>query len=116
MKYIIFDSLCPLCTAFIKYLSKKDVLNKFTFLEQNQKDLNKLTSVKIPTNTCSLDSIIFVKDEQSFILSNALIQIFLELPFPDKLFAYILYCIPKPIRDFSYKRIAKNRQILSKYF
>lgn len=104
---IIFDGVCNLCEYSVKFIVKNDRHARFKFVSaQSEKG-------KVLQRTCGVDTlqdgtVILLKDDQVYIKSDAALQIAKEL---DGLwrFLYIFRFIPKPVREFFYSIISKNR-------
>jgi predicted DCC family thiol-disulfide oxidoreductase YuxK len=105
-KIILFDGVCQFCNGSVNFIIKQDVKQKFLFAPlqsefgsqflQNHPELN------------NVDSLILLENEHYFIYSTAALKIVKQLNWKFK-FLYVLIIIPKPIRDFVYKLVAKNR-------
>ena len=104
---IIFDGICNLCCGWIHFLIHKDKNMKFRFAtiqsETGQKVLN-----EVPENEKMMESIIYVKGNQYFRESSAILEILTDIGGFWKIFA-VLKLIPKAIRDKIYQIIAKRR-------
>lgn len=104
---IFFDGNCMLCNNFIAYLVKKKRPALF-FCDIHSQTANNLLSefrlYKTPKNT-----IYFLKDNQLFTKSTAVIKIMSQLnPFL-KVVGNIFLIVPQFIRDTAYSFIANNR-------
>jgi predicted DCC family thiol-disulfide oxidoreductase YuxK len=105
-KIILFDGVCQFCNGSVNFIIKQDVKQKFLFAPlqsefgtqflQNHPELN------------NVDSLVLLENEHYFIYSTAALKIVKQLNWKFK-FLYVLIIIPKPIRDFVYKLVAKNR-------
>ena len=104
---IIFDGICHLCCGWIRYLIRKDKTMKFRFAtiqsETGQKVLN-----EVPENEKMMESIIYVKGNQYFRESSAILEILTDIGGFWKI-VVVLKLIPKAIRDKIYQFIAKRR-------
>lgn len=103
---ILFDGVCNLCNGTVDFLLKHDRKKQFRFASI-QSEAAQLLSCKyqIPVE---IDSVILIKSNQVYFESDAVIEIAGMLSFPWKM-AVIFRIIPKGIRDFIYRWIAKNR-------
>lgn len=106
-RIIIFDGLCNLCEYSVQFIIKNDHRAKFNFVA-GQSERGKELQLLHGFDTIRDGTVILVKDEQIFIKSDAALEIAREL---DGLwrFLYIFRFVPKPIRDFLYTVISKNR-------
>lgn len=105
---ILFDGVCNLCNGFVVFVIKRDKNNLFHFASL-QSDTGKkfINEYQIQS---PLGSVLLVDPEKKIIKnqSTAVLSVFKKLSglYP-VLFVFII--IPKFIRDFFYKWIAKNR-------
>lgn len=104
-KLIIFDGECVLCSNTVHWLLKRDKKGKFSFTERNSKkafELAQDNSIEFP------DSIVYLSDGKIHTQSDAVIKIMTDLEGIYKL-AQLMFLFPKPLRNFIYKIISKNR-------
>jgi len=104
---IIFDGVCNFCNAAVNFIIKRDCEKKFLFSSmQNEKSKELLAQFSIDNS--DLDTLIIIKNDTLFIKSDAVLEIVKEL---SGLWFILSYCkiIPKPIRDFIYSLISRNR-------
>lgn len=105
---ILFDGVCNLCNDSIIKIIRFDRKNKFVFASL-QSNIGKkiLTELQIDTN--KVDSIILYSPKEAYYTkSSAILHIATEFGSSWKLLK-LFFIIPKPIRDFFYDIIAKNR-------
>jgi predicted DCC family thiol-disulfide oxidoreductase YuxK len=107
MNIVLFDGICNLCNASVRFISKHDKNGKIQFASLQSEIAKQLLS-KLTIDTNKTDSIIFVSDEKIFFKSDAAIEIAKLLNGFPKHLKYFQF-IPRPIRDFVYDMIAKNR-------
>ncbi len=103
---ILFDGFCNLCNSSVQKIISLDVKNRFVFTSLNSKTATKILH-QHHFNT-SIDSILLYKNNQIHYKSSAILRIVSEFGLLWKLL-FIFWIIPKPIRDFCYDIIAKNR-------
>jgi len=107
MNIVLFDGICNLCNASVRFISKHDKKSKIQFASLQSETAKQLLLNKA-IDTQKIDSIIFITDEKIFFKSNAAIEIAKMLDgFPNYL-KYFQF-IPRAIRDIVYDLIAKNR-------
>jgi predicted DCC family thiol-disulfide oxidoreductase YuxK len=107
MNIVLFDGICNLCNASVRFISRHDKYGKIQFASLQSEMAKQLLS-KMAIDTNKIDSIIFISKEKIFFKSNAAIEIAKLLHgFPH----YLKYfqIIPRPVRDIVYDLIAKNR-------
>jgi predicted DCC family thiol-disulfide oxidoreductase YuxK len=110
MPIILFDGFCNFCNRTVNIIIKYDKDAKFQFAaSQSTAGINILQ--KFNLNQISSASDILIKNEKVYTKTDAIIQIAIHLKSWPKLFRLLKF-IPKPIRDFAYDLIAKNRYIL----
>jgi predicted DCC family thiol-disulfide oxidoreductase YuxK len=104
---ILFDGDCNLCNALVKFVLKRDPEQKFLFatIQSNTGQVN-LKSIGFPLNYCN--SFVYIKSNRYFIKSEAALALLKDIGGPWKL-GYVFVIIPKPIRDWAYDVIARNR-------
>ncbi|GAA0301425.1 putative DCC family thiol-disulfide oxidoreductase YuxK [Gracilibacillus halotolerans] len=105
-KIILFDGVCNFCNQSVQFIIKRDPKQQFQFASL-QSDIGEklIKEYKIPEQ---LDSLIIIENKKYFTMSTAALKIARHLQGPIR-FLYVLIVIPKPIRDFVYKIVAKNR-------
>jgi predicted DCC family thiol-disulfide oxidoreductase YuxK len=104
---ILFDGVCNLCNGFVNFLILRDKKNKFQF--------GSLQSVKVQAilneyqySSNDISTVIVIENNKLYSHSTAVLKIVRKLggAWP-LLYGFII--IPKTIRDFFYKLVAKNR-------
>lgn len=105
LRIFFYDSQCGLCQRSVRLFLFCDRAKRVAFAPlygQMYKEL-------VPENLLKHDSIIFYQEGQNYIKSDAIIKGISGLGGYYKLF-YLLYIIPKKIRDDLYDRIAVRRK------
>ncbi len=104
---ILFDGVCNLCNGFVNFLIVRDKKNKFQFGSlQSAKVQSILTEYQHSSNDIS--TVILIENNTLHSHSTAVLKIVRRLGGAWPLL-YVFIIIPKPIRDFLYKLVAKNR-------
>ena len=104
---LLFDGVCNLCNSSIQYILKKDTKNQFKFASL-QSDAAKQILLQFDKDNSDLDSIILIYNNRVFSKSTAALKVaeilggFLSL-------TLIFWIVPKPLRDWAYDHVAKNR-------
>ena len=111
MNIILFDGECHFCDASVQLIIKRDQ-NKYFKFAPIQSDIGQklLNEFHIPK---SMDSLIFIEGNKSYIKSTAALKISRRLDGPLKLF-YPFLLVPVFLRDALYDIVAKNRYKLVK--
>ncbi len=108
---ILFDGVCNLCNASVQFVIERDPTAIFRFAAL-QSDFGQSILAKNPVYTegsdSVSDSIILVENDIVYDRSTAALRIARRLSGGIKLLSVFLI-VPKPIRDFFYKIIARNR-------
>ncbi|MCL4165624.1 UNVERIFIED_CONTAM: hypothetical protein GTU68_037708 [Idotea baltica] len=106
---IIFDGVCSLCNAWVDFVLRKEKEDIFSFAA-NQSDEGQAILEKFNKtfDNEEVDTVFLLENGQLYERSTAALRIVKKLSFPWNL-AYGFVVIPRPIRDFFYKIIAKNR-------
>ena len=104
---ILFDGVCNVCNGFVNFLIPRDSKNKFQFGSlQSLKVKELLKQYHYDANDIS--TVILIENNKLYPQSTAVLKIFRQMngawPW---LYAFII--VPKPIRDFVYQLIARNR-------
>lgn len=107
MNIVLFDGICNLCNASVRFITKYDKNRKIQFASLQGETAKELL-LKVNIDSQEINSIIFISNEKIFIKSDAAIEIAKLLHGFPRLLKYFQF-IPRPIRDFVYDLIAKNR-------
>jgi predicted DCC family thiol-disulfide oxidoreductase YuxK len=104
---IVFDGICNFCNSSVNFIIARDDKNTFKFAPmQSQTGLEMLRKYNISSD--NIDTFLLVKNSKALTKSDAALAIAKELRKPWNYLA-ILSFIPKPIRDYVYSLIARNR-------
>lgn len=107
MNIVLFDGICNLCNASVRFITRHDKNNTIQFASL-QSETSKELLLKMNIDSQKIDSIIFISNEKMFIKSDAAIEIAKLMDGFPRLLKYFQF-IPRPIRDYVYDMIAKNR-------
>ncbi|TGK00458.1 DUF393 domain-containing protein [Leptospira selangorensis] len=106
---VLFDGVCNLCNGAVNVLLDLDKHKRLKFASlQSEYAKNLIQSKSLEEKIRGIDSILFWDGKEIHIKSNAIIEIC------DKLGGFwkilkLSYIVPRPIRNFLYDLIAKNR-------
>jgi len=107
MPIILFDGVCNFCNRTINIIFKYDKQSYFQFAaSQSTAGINILQQFKLDQKAST--SVILIDNEKAYTKTDAVIQIAAHLKGWPRLFMGLKY-VPKPIRDFGYDLVAKNR-------
>lgn len=104
-KIIFFDGVCPVCNGFVDYVLKKDFKNHFQFCSLQ----SEFAKSNLPLMYQDLDTVILMENNDVFIRSTAVLRILFQLGGHWNALAVFASAVPRPIRDFIYNLMAKNR-------
>ena len=105
---LLFDSDCILCNKSVQYIIKHDSKKIFQFASlQSKFGQDFLQANNLPLNVYS--TVIYLQKNKIYRKSSAAIRAFAALNILSNFFL-ILLIFPRPIRDFVYNLIAKNRK------
>ena len=107
MTIILFDGVCNFCNRTINIILKHDKDAHFQFAP-SQSTAGKDILQQFGLDQKASASVILIDNEKVYTKTDAVIQIATHLKGWPRLFRFIKF-IPKPIRDFGYDLIAKNR-------
>ena len=104
---IIFDGVCNLCEFSVRFIVKNDRQARFRFVSA-QSEKGKALQRRCGVDTLADGTVILLENDRVHIRSDAALQIAKNLDGVWR-FLYILRFIPKPVREFFYSIISKNR-------
>lgn len=107
---IVFDGVCVLCSGFVRMVVKLDRKNRFRFATA-QSPLGEALFKKYGLRTDSYETNLVLIDSAAFMRLESLVAVMAELGWPWRA-AKVLLLLPRPLRDWLYNRIAKNRYAL----
>lgn len=106
MPVILFDGVCNLCSALVRFVVARDPHARFQFASLTSdaaaRVLDGVTRDALP------DSVVLIEDGQVFTRSDAALRIARRLTFPWRL-AYAAIVLPRGFRDVLYDAVAARR-------
>ncbi|QDT33084.1 thiol-disulfide oxidoreductase DCC family protein [Thalassoglobus polymorphus] len=102
---VFFDGVCGLCNGTVNFLLNHDKNRALKFAPLQGETAQRL----LPQDQRDLNSIVFLEGKNTWRCSSAITRIFWKLPVPWSILGSLLWVIPKPIRDFGYRIVAKSR-------
>ena len=106
---ILFDGVCNLCNRFVHFVIARDPSGRFHF-GALQSDAAHRMLREAHTPATVPDSIVLVDEGRVFTRSTAALRVARGLRFPWPL-AYGLIAVPRPLRDWVYDIVARNRYV-----
>ena len=104
---ILFDGVCNLCNAWVRFVIRRDPTGVFRFAAQQSAVGQALIEGHV-RGAPQLFSIVLVADGRVYTESDAILQIFARLSWPWSWIA-LLRTIPHPARDACYRFIVRHR-------
>lgn len=106
-RVVLFDAVCVLCHGWARFLMRHDRAQRFRLASvQSPEGQAILAWCGLPLDT--LDTLVLVDGNRVYLRSAAVIRVLARLPLPWRLGA-VAWLLPRPLRDFGYDRIARNR-------
>ena len=101
---VLYDGPCTLCNKSVQWIYKRDHRGQFRFaaLQGNW------AKSHVPEHLRKIDSVLFFDGVKWHTKSTALLEIIRRLSLPWSLL-YILWLVPKFLRDFMYENCAARR-------
>ena len=104
---ILFDGVCNLCNAWVRFVIRRDPTGVFRFAAQ-QSPVGRAMIEDRMKGAAQLSSVILIEDNAIFTESDAILQILARLGPPWSWIA-LLQIIPRPARDACYRFIVRHR-------
>jgi predicted DCC family thiol-disulfide oxidoreductase YuxK len=104
---IVFDGLCNLCTGSVQFILRHEREPHFKFASLQSAGGTALLKANGIARG-DVDSFVLIEDGHSYMRSDAAIRVARSLAAPWSL-AGTLSIVPRPIRDWAYRIIARNR-------
>lgn len=109
-KVIFFDGVCNLCNGFIDFVIKRDSQKIIYYCSlQSEKAKQMLEDKHVIVKKDDYGTIYFLDNTILYSRSSAILRIVKHLGISYNVMASFFLIIPRPIRDYAYAFIAKNR-------
>ncbi len=106
-RIIIYDGVCHFCNRAVNFIIRHDSQAKFCFVPMQSEVGKELTS-RHETDDIQVDTILLIKQGQTYIRSSAALEIAKELDGYWHLFR-AFRIVPTPLRHWLYRMVANNR-------
>ena len=104
---VLFDGVCNLCNGAVQFIINRDPEGRFSFASlQSAAGQARLREFGLSTD--AFDSFVLVEGGKAYTRSTAALRIARQLPGPWR-FLYALIIVPRPLRDWAYDLVARNR-------
>ena len=107
MALVLFDGVCNLCNAIVRFIVPRDRQGHFQFATLTS-DAAARALAAVPRAKELPDSVVLIEGGRVFTRSDAALRIFRRLNFPWPL-AYGLIVLPQAFRDRVYDAVARRR-------
>ncbi|MFA6155732.1 thiol-disulfide oxidoreductase DCC family protein [Mesorhizobium sp.] len=107
---IVFDGVCVLCSGFVRMVIRLDRHRRFRFATA-QSPLGDALFKKHGLRTDSYETNLVLVGGVAFTQLDGFVAVMSELGWPWRA-AMLLLLLPRPLRDWLYRRIAENRYAL----
>ena len=108
--FIIFDGVCVLCNGWVKFVLRFDRRENFHFVIA-QSELGEEIYAQLGLKSYDYDTFIIVKNGEMFTKLDGVFALMSGIGWPWKILS-IGKILPKPLKDWMYDRVAKNRYAL----
>lgn len=106
-KIVLIDGVCNLCVSVVHFILKHEKNQDIKFASiQDSIGADLMQQYGLARN--DLSSVVLIKNNQAYQYSDAALEISRDLKLPWSLLTYFKF-LPKFIRDFCYRLVAKNR-------
>jgi predicted DCC family thiol-disulfide oxidoreductase YuxK len=103
---LFFDGLCGLCNSSVDFVMKRDTRDVFRYAPLQGETAARHLSEK---DRVDLNSVVLKTPEGLYRHTSAVVRILWKLPGIWPVLGALLWLIPRPIRNFGYRLVAKNR-------
>ncbi len=104
---ILFDGLCNFCSSIVQFAILRDPKGVFKFASLQSSIGNNLLK-RFGLSSDDYDTFVLIENDEYFLRSSATLRLFKRLSGLWPLL-YIFIVIPRPLRDYVYSIVAKNR-------
>jgi predicted DCC family thiol-disulfide oxidoreductase YuxK len=104
---VLYDGVCNLCNAWVRFVIRHDPAGRFRFAPQQSIAGQTLIRARLPAMP-NLSTVILLNDEAVYTESSAVLEICARLDLPWSWLAS-MRAIPQPMRDSAYRFIVRHR-------
>jgi predicted DCC family thiol-disulfide oxidoreductase YuxK len=103
---VLFDGVCVLCSGWVDFIIRRDPAARFRFTAI-QTPYGRRLAERFGIDVADPETNVAVMHGCAHFKSDSALRVLAELP--GWRWTRIAYALPKPVRDFFYDRIARNR-------
>jgi predicted DCC family thiol-disulfide oxidoreductase YuxK len=107
-RVVLFDGVCGLCDATVRFVVGRDPEGVFVFASLQSEAARGLLAPLRVVPQAEPDTVLLIEDGRLFTHSTAAVRIARRLAWPWRV-AWALVLVPRPVRDAVYRWIARNR-------
>jgi predicted DCC family thiol-disulfide oxidoreductase YuxK len=107
-KIVFYDGICNLCDGAVRFVLPRDPNGHVRFASLQGEFAKQALAQRGIQDSEALESIVLIENGKSYLRSTAVLRIMGALRFPWNL-ALVFLVIPRPIRDFVYRWVARHR-------
>jgi predicted DCC family thiol-disulfide oxidoreductase YuxK len=104
---VLFDGVCNLCNGFVQFLIRRDKKRRFLYASL-QSEAGRALMEAHGLEAGKMDTVILIEQGKAWTHSDVALRVAGKLGGLWPLFK-VFYVFPKPLRDFVYNWIARNR-------
>ena len=105
---LFFDGVCGLCNRFVDLMLKADSRGQFLYAPLQGETAQRMLGPKDRVQAGDPHSFVFLEKDKRYEQSSAVLLALRRLGGAWRLIA-MLYVFPRPVRDFVYRIVARNR-------
>jgi predicted DCC family thiol-disulfide oxidoreductase YuxK len=106
---VLFDGVCNLCNGTVQFIIRRDPQGRFRFASQQSEAGRELLRKHGLLEVGGVaQSIVVLEGERVYLESDAALRILYRLGGAWRL-AHALWIVPRPLRDWIYRLVARNR-------
>lgn len=110
---VFFDGVCGLCNRFVDFVLSRDRRGAIRFAPLQGETARQVLSSELPVpsaKTQSFDTIVWLdSSSREFVRSAAAVRVLWRLGGVWSMIGWLLWLIPRPLRDVGYRLVAANR-------
>jgi predicted DCC family thiol-disulfide oxidoreductase YuxK len=106
-RLVLFDGICNLCNSAVRFIISHDKFDRMVFTSL-QSDAGQKVLMTFHLPTIDFDTFVYISDGKVYDRSTAALTVLRDLGGFGKLM-YIFILIPRPLRDWVYRFIARHR-------
>jgi predicted DCC family thiol-disulfide oxidoreductase YuxK len=104
---VLFDGSCGICSSWVDFIMRRDRAGVFRFIAlQSEEGGTLLQKVGLPRDY--LDSVVLLDRQGTWTHSTAVFRVLGRLDGLLRMASWLLW-LPRPLRDFAYRCVARSR-------